>query len=155
MRATSRPRRDPRLDPLAQALHGAAIRILRRLRRADRALGVGPAQLSALSVLVFGGPQTSGRLAAIEQVSRPTMTRVVAGLERAGLVERTPHPADGRAYTLRATPAGTRLMQRGRRARVALLARARAGLAADERAVLEHASELMTRLAATDDARDR
>ncbi len=135
------------LEPLAFALHRGALHLLRRLRDADRAAPVGPAQLSALSVLVFGGPRTPAQLAAIEQVSRPTMTRIVAGLARAGLAERTAHPVDGRAVVMRATPAGTRLMHRARARRVAILTRTLARLDADERAVLERASGLMARLA--------
>ena len=80
-----------------------------------------PARLSALSVLVFGGPRTLSELARAEQVSGPTMSGVVEGLEKTGLVERRPHPTDRRSALLRATPRGVRLMQRGRRLRVRLL----------------------------------
>jgi hypothetical protein len=53
---------------IADRLHSAAIHLLRRLRVRDRESGVGPAQLSALSVLVFGGPRSLGELADAEQV---------------------------------------------------------------------------------------
>src|SRR5580704_13285205 len=43
---------------VADQLHSAAIHLLRRLRVHDRETNVGPAQLSALSVLVFGGPKS-------------------------------------------------------------------------------------------------
>ena len=43
----------------ADRLHSAAIHLLRRLRVRDRESGVGPAQLSALSVLVVGGAGTA------------------------------------------------------------------------------------------------
>src|SRR5256885_16104382 len=69
----------------ADRLHSAAIHLLRRLRVRDRESGVGPAQLSALSVLVFGGPRSLGELADAEQVRPPTMSRIVAGRERGGL----------------------------------------------------------------------
>src|SRR5947208_12142640 len=72
----------------ADRLHSAAIHLLRRLRVGDRESGIGPAQLSALSVLVFGGPRSLGELADAEQVRPPTMSRIVSGLERAGLVKR-------------------------------------------------------------------
>src|SRR5438034_1077083 len=73
----------------ADRLHSAAIHLLRRLRVRDRESGVGPAQLSALSVLVLrGGPRSLGELAGVEQVRRPTMGRIVAGLVRGGLVRR-------------------------------------------------------------------
>jgi len=51
---------------VADRLHSAAIHLLRRVRKQDAVSGVGPAQLSALSVLVFGGPKTLGDLAAQE-----------------------------------------------------------------------------------------
>src|SRR5271169_3195797 len=69
----------------ADCLHSAAIHLLRRVRKQDSASGVGPAQLSALSVLVFAGPKTLGELAAAEQVKPPTMSRIAAGLKRSRL----------------------------------------------------------------------
>src|SRR5581483_11925958 len=84
------------LEAVALALHADAIHLLRGVRRADDALGIGPARLSALSVLL-SGPKTLGELAAAEQVKAPTITRVVAGLESLGLAARRPHPTDGRS----------------------------------------------------------
>src|SRR5712691_9907673 len=88
----------------ADRLHSAAIHLLRRLRRQDEAMGLTPARASALSVLVFGGPVTLGALAQAEQVSAPTVTRLVVGMERDGLVRREADPHDGRVVWLRATP---------------------------------------------------
>lgn len=75
------------LEAVADRLHSAAIHLLRHLRQEDLKLGLGPAQLSALSVLVFGGPQTIGALARIEQVAAPTVSRLVDALAAAGLAE--------------------------------------------------------------------
>jgi DNA-binding MarR family transcriptional regulator len=113
---------------LADQLHSAAIHLLRRLRIRDLASGIGPAQLSALSVLVFGGgPRSLGELADAEQVRPPTMSRIVAGLERAGLVRR--HATeDGRRMGLTATAKGTKLLQQARNRRVESLAQALASL---------------------------
>lgn len=106
---------------VADWLHSAAIHLLRRLRVRDLASGVGPAQLSALSVLVFGGPRSLGELAEAEQVRPPTMSRIVAGLERDGLVRR--HlTEDKRRVRLEATAKGTKMLQEGRRRRVESLA---------------------------------
>ena len=107
---------------VAGRLHSVAIRLLRSVRGEDRASGLTPARLSALSVLVFGGPRTLGELAAAEQVTAPTMSRLVAALEEAGLVRRGPHPEDGRSVVLDATGEGRRLMEEGRDRRVARLA---------------------------------
>jgi DNA-binding MarR family transcriptional regulator len=112
----------------ADRLHSAAIHLLRRLRVRDRESGVGPAQLSALSVLVLGGgPRSLGELAEVEQVRPPTMSRIVVGLERAGLVRRR-ETEDGRRMHLEATAKGTRILQEGRRRRVESLAKAVAAL---------------------------
>src|ERR1700674_1355146 len=97
---------------IADRLHSAAIHLLRRLRVRDRESGIGPAQLSALSVLVFGGPRSLGELADEEQVRPPTMSRIVAGLERAGLVRRRA-TEDARRVRLEATAKGTKILQEG------------------------------------------
>ena len=106
---------------LAESLNSVAIHLLRRLRRADESLGVTPARLSALSVLVFGGPRSLADLAAAEKVTSPTMSGIVRGLEADGLVQRDPDPHDARAIRLSATPEGRSLMMRGRDLRVARL----------------------------------
>ena len=72
---------------VADRLHSAAIHLLRHARKQDVLARVGPARLSALSVLVFGGPMALGQLAAAEQVKAPTMSRIVAGLKRSGLAK--------------------------------------------------------------------
>src|SRR2546426_2476921 len=107
----------------ADRLHSAAIHLLRRLRVRDRESGAGPAQLSALSVLVFGGPRSLGELADAEQVRPPTMSRIVAGLERAGLVKRR-KTEDGRRGRLEASARGTKILQEGRLRRVEALGKA-------------------------------
>ena len=123
-------------DDLASELNSVAIHLVRRLRQTDTALGVTPARLSALSVLVFGGPRTMQELADAEQVAGPTMSKLVAALVADGLVHRAPDATDRRAVRLSATPAGRRLMERGRRARVErLAAELRALPAADRRTV--------------------
>ena len=130
----------------AERLHSAAIHLLRRLRRHDTRSGVGPARLSALSVLVFGGPRTLGELAAVEQVRPPTMTRIVAGLEGARLVRRRGDPADARRVVLEATARGRKLLEAARHRRVDDLAEGLRGLEPDTLARLEEAAELLERL---------
>ena len=117
---------------IADRLHSAAIHLLRRLRVRDRESGIGPAQLSALSVLVFAGPRSLGELAEAEQVRPPTMSRIVAGLVRAGLVRRG-KTEDGRRVRLEATAKGTRILQEGRMRRVESLAMALSALSLEER----------------------
>jgi DNA-binding MarR family transcriptional regulator len=138
----------PQNGPAATAhrLHSAAIHLLRRLRKEDDASGLTAPRLSALSVVVFGGPLTLGALAAAEQVRPPTMTRIVAALEEAGLAVREASPNDGRVVLIRATAAGTRLLQEGRSRRVDTLAQQLAALPPDELATLERAAEILDRL---------
>lgn len=134
-------------DRTAERLHAAAIHLLRRLRREDNASGLTGPRLAALSVVVFGGPLTVGALAAAEQVRPPTMTRMVAALEEAGLVTREPSPIDGRATLIRATPAGIRLLEEGRARRTSALTRQLSDLSAADLATLERAAEILDRLA--------
>jgi DNA-binding MarR family transcriptional regulator len=127
---------------IADQLHSAAIHLLRRLGIRDRESGIGPAQLSALSVLVFGGPRSLGELADTEQVRPPTMSRIVAGLQRSGLVRR--HATeDGRRVRLEATPKGVSLMWGARKRRVESLANAVAGLLENELRQLREALTLL------------
>ena len=116
--------KDPSLGvwAVADKLHSTAIHLLRRLRRQDVATGEGPARLSALSVLVFGGKKTLGELADAEQVKPPTMSRIVAGLSRSRLVEIKTDAKDARRMHIRATAKGRRLLQKGRELRIAYLA---------------------------------
>jgi DNA-binding MarR family transcriptional regulator len=138
------------LPDLAFRLNSISIHLVRRARTADAVLGVPPGQLSALSVLVFGGERTIARLAEAEQVTSPTMTRIVDGLERAVLAERRPHPDDGRATLVRATTKGRRLMERGRQRRVDLLTTLLEPLSARDRAAVAHAVETLARALESD-----
>jgi DNA-binding MarR family transcriptional regulator len=126
----------------ADRLHSAAIHLLRRLRVRDAASGIGPAQLSALSVLVFGGPRSLGELADAEQVRPPTMSRIIAGLERDGLVRRR-RTDDKRRVRLEATAAGTKILQQGRLRRVESLAASLGTLSDAELSQLTHLAGLL------------
>lgn len=127
----------------ADRFHSAAIHALRHVAREDPASGLSGARLSALSVLVFGGPKTLGELAAAEQVRPPTITNVVRGLEEARLVRRDADPRDGRVVRVRATARGKRLLDRARKRRIARLAERFSQLGADELARVRDAAELV------------
>jgi len=136
----------PDLLSVADRLHSTAIHLLRRVRKQDVATGEGPARLSALSVLVFGGPKTLGELAAAEQVKAPTMSRIVAGLARSRLVEITKDRQDARRMHIRATAKGTKLLQKGRQLRIADLARQLEQLPPQELSRLSEAVEILAQL---------
>lgn len=131
---------------VADRLHSAAIHLLRQLRVKDVSSGIGPARLSALSVLVFGGPCSLTQLADAEQVRPPTMTRIVQGLEKDGLARREAMAEDRRSSRIVATARGVRVLQQGRKRRVEFLAQKMAALSAEEIAQLESAVELIQRL---------
>src|SRR5204862_4024654 len=137
-------RKSPEID--AAALLGAMIRTLRRLRRVDAAAGQSGPRLSALSVLAFAGPLSLSRLAAAEQVSLPSASRLVRELERAGLVRRSADPSDARAIVLAVTPKGRTLMERGRARRVEALEAAARRLPPAERAALARALPALSAL---------
>jgi DNA-binding MarR family transcriptional regulator len=140
--SVNRPRRT-----VADRLHSVAIHLLRRLRREDDAMGLTAARASALSVLVFGGgPITLGALAHAEQVSAPTITRLIVGMERDGLVRREADPKDGRVVWLHATAKGAKVLHAGRRRRVAALEADLAALTASERETLAEATGLLERV---------
>jgi len=127
----------------ADRFHSAAIHALRHVRREDPATGLSAARLSALSVLVFGGPRTLGELAAAEQVRPATMTRIAQSLVEDGYARRQTDRADGRVVRLSATPRGRKVMRRGRERRVENLAALLARLSEDEIARVREAAELV------------
>jgi DNA-binding MarR family transcriptional regulator len=136
----------PRTIDLADRLHSAAIHLLRRLRREDDASGLPAPQLSALSVIVFGGPITLGDLARAEQVRPPTISKLIAILEAQRLVERESDANDRRIVRVRATARGTKLLHDGRQRRVAALVAALSALPARDRALLARALPVLERV---------
>jgi DNA-binding MarR family transcriptional regulator len=130
-------------NDVADLLHSAAIHLLRRAREQDHALGVSQARLSALSVIVFRGPITLGRLAEAEGVRSATMSGIVNGLEGAGLVRRRPDDRDRRAVRVEATAAGKRMLDQGRRRRIGKVAERLADLGPEDLGVLWRAGELL------------
>jgi DNA-binding MarR family transcriptional regulator len=131
---------------LADQLHSAAIHLRRHLRKEDDASGLSAPRLSALSVVVFGGPVTLGQLARAEQVKPPTMTRIVTGLENDGLVRREGDERDKRLTRIHATPKGKKVLVAGRARRVELLASAVERLGATELAQLGRGAQLLRQL---------
>jgi DNA-binding MarR family transcriptional regulator len=133
------------LTELAARLRLAITRTARRLRQ-EASVDLSPSQTAALSTIERHGPITPSELALAERVQRPTMTRVVARLEEAGLVERTPDPVDGRSFVVSATPQGERLMTKLRSRKNAFLARRLRGFDEDDVAALARAAEILERL---------
>jgi DNA-binding MarR family transcriptional regulator len=131
---------------MATGLHAAAVRLLRMLRREDKASELSGPRLSALSVIVFAGPLSLAQLAAAEQVKSSTMSRIVEGLVQAGLVTRAPEPANRRMVRIAATPEGAQLLEAGRERRVRALTHRVLRLAESEQRALARAVELLERI---------
>jgi DNA-binding MarR family transcriptional regulator len=127
----------------ADLLHSAALRLLRYARSADKEMDLDGPRASALSVLVFGGPLPLTRLAELEQVSPPAITKTVTALEAAGLATRTRSTDDRRVVNVAATEAGRALLHRGRAARVARVEKLIGDLPERDRRTLRRAAGLI------------
>ena len=138
------------LDPSAEAELAARLRLavtrLYRPLRQQVSGGLTPSQISALATAARLGEATLGELAAAEQVQPPSMTRMVVGLEAAGLLERLVDPTDGRVVRARVTAEGRRTLQRIRSLRNAVLVRRLQRLAPGERRQLADLVPLLERL---------
>ena len=133
---------------LASSLRLAVMRLARRMRSERPASTLTLTQLSALATLDRRGPLTPRELAAAERVQPPSMTRVAAALEAAGLVTRTDHPTDGRQVLLAPSQDGVALLREDRRRREAWLAQRLRELEPADRDVLRQAAVILDRLAA-------
>jgi DNA-binding MarR family transcriptional regulator len=132
---------------LASQLRMGVMRLARRLRHEGSGFELTASQLSALATVDKAGPLTLGELAQREHVRPPSMTRIVAALEAAGLVSRSPDPSDGRVASVAVTRAGRAQVQSARRKRDAWLDARLHDLPADDRAALARAADVMERLA--------
>ncbi|WP_234417811.1 MULTISPECIES: MarR family winged helix-turn-helix transcriptional regulator [Miniimonas] len=132
---------------LVSNLRRAVLMTSRRLR-AERAGGVTESQYSVLAHLSCEGECTPSDLAELECVSAPSMTRTVAALETAGLVERRPHPDDGRQVLVRISDEGTAVIAATRRRRNAWLTQRLGALSPDERDALARAADILRRISA-------
>jgi DNA-binding MarR family transcriptional regulator len=135
-----------RTAELASSLRVSVMRLARRLRaeRADFSLSL--TQIATLATLERHGPLTPRELADHEKVQPPSMTRVLAGLEERGLIDRTPHESDGRQHLVSLTQPARDLLREDRRRRDAWLAKRLAELTQAERDVLRAAAPIIERL---------
>jgi DNA-binding MarR family transcriptional regulator len=132
---------------LAARLRLSVTRLARRLRQqASAEAEVSPSQLAALSSIERLGPVTLGDLAAVERVQPPTVTRIVAGLEEAGLVSRQVDAKDRRVARVHPTVAGRKFLERSRNRKEAYLTSRIRTLDADDRAVLARAAMILEKL---------
>ncbi len=136
---------DPAAGDLPARLRVAVTRLNRRLRQ-ESMTGVSPSQESALSTVNRLGRPTLGELAQAEQVQPPTMTRVIATMEAAGLVARRGDEGDRRVIRVELTPEGRATLERMKSLKNAYLARQIATLTRAERARADELAGLLERL---------
>jgi DNA-binding MarR family transcriptional regulator len=138
---------DISLSDTASHLRDAIVRTSRALRQEAAAeTGLSPGATAALATINRSGPLTPSELADLERVKRPSMTRILGGLEQEGLVERTPDPADGRSFLVAINEAGRERLAGLRRRKSAYLARRLRKLDPDEVETLARAAELLERI---------
>jgi DNA-binding MarR family transcriptional regulator len=137
------PTASPERLEVADRLHSAAIHLLRHARQQDVLSREAPARLSALSVLVFGGPMTLGQLAKAEQVKPPTMSRIVGGLKRSGMARTEADAIDARRIRISVTAKGRRLLQEARQRRIRAVAAMFGSAGEEELATLREAAALI------------
>lgn len=142
----ARRRRSVDSMELAARLASISTVLQRHLSRADAGEGLTRARLSALALLVLGGPRTLGDLAAAEHVRPPTMTRLIHAMEADGLVTRRPNPDDARSIVIEATAKGVTQLEKGRAKQIAPLAETISDLDRAERLQLEAATDLLGRV---------
>jgi len=131
---------------LASDLSLAVMRLARQLRFRNPSSPVTLSQLSALATLANEGAMTPGALAIRERVRPPSMTRVIASLADMGLVERAPHPVDGRQVLVTVSPSGAELVKAARRARQEWLTERLLTLNSNQRDTLRNAADLISAL---------
>ena len=130
---------------VAARLRLAVTRLARKLRQ--QVVGpLTPSQMAALAAVERLGSPTLGELAASEQVQPPSMTKMVVGLEAAGLVTRREDDTDRRVVRVALTAEGRRTVQRSRSLRTAYLVRQLRRLSDDERSSLEDVVGLLEHL---------
>jgi DNA-binding MarR family transcriptional regulator len=146
MSQRSSVRRGNTAAQVSAQLGDAITRLNRRLRQARPVGELTQNQISVLTSLELAGALTPRELADAERVAPPTMTKVLAKLEERGLLQRSPHPTDGRQVILSATEAGRAVIAEQRRAKDQWLTRVLAELPAAERETLARAAEILNRI---------
>jgi DNA-binding MarR family transcriptional regulator len=134
------------LNELANTVHSVSLRLLRQIRVVDGTSGLSGPRISLLSVLVFAGPLPIGKLATIEQISGPAITKLVDGLAKDGLARRVRSSTDRRVVLVEATKSGRRRLEEGRTRRVNAMASALGQLDSRERVKVRDAFQVLARL---------
>ena len=120
--------------------------LVRRVRAAAASHEVSLTEAVVLSRLAKDGPATTADLARAEGMKPQSMGTTIAALEEMGLVERKPHPTDGRQVNIELTAKGAAVRKSAGDAKRTWLAQAIAQLDKQEQATLFAAGEIIKRL---------
>jgi len=121
-------------------------RLVRQMRAAAAQHELSLTEIAVLGRLGRHGPATTAELARAEGMRPQSMSAAVAALEERGLVERKPHPSDGRQVNLALTEKGAALRSSAKDLKRAWLAQATSGLDEEERQALARAGDILKRL---------
>ena len=120
--------------------------LVRRVRAAAASHELSLTESAVLARLARDGPATTADLARAESMKPQSMGATIAALEERELVERTPHPTDGRQVNIELTAKGAALRKSAKDAKRTWLAQAIAQLDEQERETLFAAGEIIRRL---------
>ncbi len=121
-------------------------RLVRHMRAAAAQHELSLTESAVLARVGRDGPATTAELARAESMRPQSMSAAVAALEERGLIERKPHPSDGRQMNVALTDRGAAVRRSTKDLKRAWLAQATAGLEDEERLALARAGEILKRL---------
>jgi DNA-binding MarR family transcriptional regulator len=131
--------RDLDLNDFAQTIG----RLARRMRAAAAQHELSLTEFAVLARLGREGAATTAELARAEGMRPQSMSAAVATLEERGLVERKPHPHDGRQMNIVITEKGAAVRSSTKNLKRAWLAQAMAGLGEEEQQILARAGDIL------------
>jgi DNA-binding MarR family transcriptional regulator len=132
-------------EEVASSLRYTVTRLARLLRQQDQS-GLAPTLGAALATIAREGPLTLGELASREQVTAPSVTKIVEKLEARGFVSRKPHATDRRVCRVQITAAGRKHVEAVKGRRTAWLTGRLAELSDDELGRLAAAADVLAKL---------
>ena len=130
---------------IADFVHAVGL-LIRRVRAAAAAHELSWSETAVIGRLAKEGPATTADLARTEAVRPQSMGATIAALEERGLVERKPHPTDGRQVNIVLTAKGAAVRKSMKDAKLTWLAQAIACLDDNDRETLFAAGEIIKRL---------
>ena len=121
-------------------------RLARRMRAAAAQHELSLTESAVLARLEREGPATTAELARAEGMRPQSMSAAISALEERGLVERKPHPSDGRQVHIALTDKGAAVRSSTKDLKRAWLAQATGSLADEDRHILGRAGDILKRL---------